>query len=95
MLELKICALLTFDKKNYTINKTIEELEKIAGLDFLRANRQNLIHRKAIKEASQYFAPSLSVTLTIPFKETINCSCQSRLCQSHKYSKSSNSSFLG
>ena len=63
--------MITFDQKSYTINKPLDELEKIAGSDFYRANRQNLIHRKAIKEASQYFARTLSITLTIPFKETI------------------------
>lgn len=70
-LENEITYLLTFDQKSYTINKPLDELEKIAGSDFYRANRQNLIHRKAIKEASQYFARSLSVTLILPFKETI------------------------
>ncbi len=70
-LENEITYLLTFDQRSYTINKPLDELEKIAGSDFYRANRQNLIHRRAIKEASQYFARSLSVSLTIPFKETI------------------------
>jgi len=70
-LENEITYLTTFDQKSYTINKPLDELEKIAGPDFYRANRQNLIQRKAIKEASQYFARTLSVTLTIPFKETI------------------------
>lgn len=70
-LENEITHMITFDQKSYTINKPIDELEKIAGAKFYRANRQYLIHRKAIKEASQYFARTLSVTLTIPFKETI------------------------
>jgi DNA-binding LytR/AlgR family response regulator len=43
----------------------------MVGPDFFRANRQYLVQRKAVKEASQYFARALSVTLTIPFKETI------------------------
>ena len=70
-LENEISYMITFDQKCYTINKPLEELEKIAGFDFYRANRQYLISRKVIKEASQYFARTLSVTLTIPFKETI------------------------
>ena len=70
-LEYKITHLITFDQKNYTINKPLEELEKIVGTDFFRANRQFLIHRNAIKEAAQYFARSLSITLSIPFKEKI------------------------
>jgi DNA-binding LytR/AlgR family response regulator len=70
-IENEITYLTTFDQINYSINKTLEELEKISGNDFYRANRQYLINRKAIKEVSQYFARKLSLTLTIPFKETI------------------------
>jgi DNA-binding LytR/AlgR family response regulator len=70
-IENEITYLITFDQKNYSINKTLEELEKTIGNDFYRINRQFLINRKAIKEASQYFARKLSVTLTVPFKETI------------------------
>jgi two-component system, LytTR family, response regulator LytT len=70
-LENEISYMITLDQKSYTINKPLDELEKIAGADFYRANRQHLINRKAIKEASQYFARTLAVTLTIPFKETI------------------------
>ncbi|GET25663.1 LytTR family DNA-binding domain-containing protein [Prolixibacter sp. NT017] len=70
-LENKITHLITFDQKSYAINKPLEELEKIVGIDFFRANRQFLIHRNAVKEAAQYFARSLSVTLSIPFNEKI------------------------
>lgn len=70
-IENEITYLLTFDQKSFTTNKTLEELEKVSGADFYRINRQYLIQRKAIKEAAQYFARSLSVTLTIPFKDTI------------------------
>jgi len=73
-IENEITYLLTFDQKSYTINKTIEEIEKISSNDFFRVNRQFLVNRKAIKEASQYFARKLSLTLTIPFKEAITVS---------------------
>lgn len=73
-IENEITYLLTFAQKSYTINKTIEELEKIASDDFFRVNRQFLVNRKAIKEASHYFARKLSLTLTIPYKETITVS---------------------
>ena len=43
--------MITFDQKNYTNNKPLDELGKITGTDFYRANRQYLINRKAIKEA--------------------------------------------
>lgn len=70
-IEFEITHLFTFEQKQYSINKTIEELEKIVGDDFFRTNRQFLINRKTIKEASQYFARKLSLSLTIPFKEQI------------------------
>ena len=63
--------LITFNQEKYTINMPLDELENIVGHLFFRANRQYLLQRKAVKEASQYFARSLSVTLTIPLKETI------------------------
>ena len=67
----EITHLITFDQKNFTINNPLDELENTVGPDFFRANRQYLIQRKAVKEAAQYFSRSLSVTLTIPLKETI------------------------
>jgi DNA-binding LytR/AlgR family response regulator len=70
-IEDEITHLITFDQKNFTINHPLDELENMVGPDFFRANRQYLVQRKAVKEASQYFARALSVTLTIPFKETI------------------------
>jgi len=73
-IENEITHLITFDQKSYTINKTIEETEKISSVDFFRVNRQFLVNRNTIKEASQYFARKLSLTLTIPFKETITVS---------------------
>ena len=73
-IENEITYLLTFAQKSYTIRKTIEEIEKISSDDFFRVNRQFIVNRKAIKEAAQYFARKLSLTLTIPFKETITVS---------------------
>lgn len=70
-IEFGITHIITFDQKQYSTNKTIEELEKITEDGFYRTNRQFLINRKAIKEASQYFARKLSVNLVIPFKEHI------------------------
>lgn len=70
-IEYEVTHLITFDQKQYSISKTLEELEKITGSDFYKANRQFLINRKAIANASQYFARKLSVSLIIPFKEKI------------------------
>ncbi len=73
-IENEITYILTFDNQQYIINKTLEEIEKIAPEYFYRTNRQNIVNRKAIKEASQYFARKLSLTLSIPFKGTITIS---------------------
>ena len=73
-IEHEITYLVTFGQKNFTISKSLEELEEITGNSFYRANRQYLINRKAVKEASQYFARKLSITLSIPFNETITIS---------------------
>jgi two-component system response regulator LytT len=70
-IESEITHLVTFHQKEYTINKALEELEKITGNDFYRANRQFLVNRKAIANASHYFARKLSVNMVIPFKEKI------------------------
>lgn len=70
-IENELTHIVTLDQRNFTINKRLDELEKIAGPNFYRANRQYLINRKAVKEASKYFDRDLSLTLTIPFHETI------------------------
>jgi DNA-binding LytR/AlgR family response regulator len=73
-IEHEITYLITFGQKSFTISKSLEELEVITGISFYRANRQYLVNRKAIKEASQYFARKLSISLSIPFSETITVS---------------------
>jgi two-component system response regulator LytT len=70
----EITYLITFAQKSFTISKSLEEIEVITGDAFYRANRQYLVNRKAIREASQYFARKLSITLSIPFSETITVS---------------------
>ncbi len=70
----EITYLLTFSGKTYFSSKNLEEFEKMAGTNFFRANRQSLVNRKAIVNASPYFSRKLSLTLTIPFDETITVS---------------------
>jgi two-component system, LytTR family, response regulator LytT len=70
-IENEVTCLLTFDEKKFTVNKTIEEIEKSTSEDFFRINRQCHVNRHAIKEASQYFARKLTLTLTIPFKDQL------------------------
>lgn len=73
-IENEITYLITFDNIKHVINKTLDDLEKLANTDFYRANRQYLINRKAIKDAAQYFARKLAISLTIPFNQTITIS---------------------
>jgi len=73
-IESEITHLNTFDNKSYSISKSLDELETISNNQFYRVNRQYLVNRKSIKEASNYFARKLSLTLLIPFKDTITVS---------------------
>lgn len=69
--ENEITHLLTFDKREFTVGKNLEDLEHVTGKGFFRVNRQFLVNRKAIADASRYFSRKLSVNIVVPFKETI------------------------
>ena len=69
-----VVNLTTFDKKSYLINKNMEELSTIAEPLFFRANRQFLVNRKAVLDASNYLSRKLSVSLSVPTQETITVS---------------------
>lgn len=66
-LENGIIHLLTFQGKTFYPNQTLEELEKRTGKLFFRANRQYLVSRKAVLNASNSFSRKLSINLSIPF----------------------------
>jgi DNA-binding LytR/AlgR family response regulator len=69
-----IVHLTTFDKKNYLINKNMEELGKLTEPLFFRANRQFLVNKKAVLDASNYLSRKLSLSLCVPTPETITIS---------------------
>ncbi|SHN33267.1 LytTR family DNA-binding domain-containing protein [Chitinophaga sp. CF418] len=69
-----VVNLTTFDKQVYLINKNMEELGKLTEPLFFRANRQFLVNRKAVLDASGYLSRKLSVTLSIPTEETVTIS---------------------
>lgn len=73
-LENEVVHLLTFDKLTYYPGKSLEELEDLAGGDFFRVNRQYLINRKAVVNASSLFSRKLSLSVSIPVKESITIS---------------------
>jgi DNA-binding LytR/AlgR family response regulator len=70
-LHKEVVRLVGFDNKQYTVNKSLEELEGLAGPGFYRVNRQFLVNREAIKDVSQYFGRKLLVNLHLPFEEKI------------------------
>ena len=49
----------------------MDNLEKQFRIDFFRANRQFLVNRNAIKDASFYFNRKILINLNIKFKEQI------------------------
>ena len=70
----EVTHLYTLDKKTYTLNKTLDEIQQIAGNDFYRANRQVILNRNAIQNVEQYFGRKISVALTVPFESIITIS---------------------
>jgi len=66
-LENEITHILTFSGKTFYPNKNLDELERLSGNQFFRANRQFLICRKAIIDVSSFFSRKLSLNLNIPF----------------------------
>ncbi len=70
----EITHLITLDKTTYLVNKTLDEIEKLGNGAFFRANRQYLVNRKAVADASSYLSRKFSVSLTIPFDDTITIS---------------------
>ena len=61
----------TFDQKKYLLSQKLDVLEHTFSPIFFRANRQFLINRKAIKDASHYFNRKIVVNLTLPYDEQI------------------------
>ena len=62
---------LTTDGTKLSTNYTLSDLEQKLYPTFFRANRQFLIHKKAIKEASHSVNRHLQIHLTLPFSKTI------------------------
>ena len=70
-IENEVTILLKFDGKTCALNKNLEGLEQLTGNNFFRVNRQFLVNRKAVIDASHYFTRKLSVNISVPFKEKI------------------------
>jgi DNA-binding LytR/AlgR family response regulator len=62
---------LTFDSKKYLLSQKLDELENLCGNDFFRANRQHLVNRKSIIDASKYFNRKILVNVKVDYPEQI------------------------
>lgn len=67
----KVLRLVDNKSNHFMINYKMEELEKIGGNQFYRANRQYLINRSFIKEVNTYTNRKQKVILTINFNQEI------------------------
>ncbi|HPS61514.1 MAG TPA: LytTR family DNA-binding domain-containing protein [Bacteroidales bacterium] len=70
-LEDNFAFAVTFDSQKHLITQNLEELETLCGSGFFRANRQFLVNRKAVKDASRYFSRKMLINLSIRFPEQI------------------------
>ena len=61
----------TLEGKKHLLSQNMDSLENTFAPDFFRANRQFLVNRKVVKDASHYFNRKIVVNLNIPFPEQI------------------------
>jgi two-component system, LytTR family, response regulator LytT len=61
----------TFEGKKHLLSQKLDGLESTFYPSFFRANRQFLVNRKAVKDASHHFNRKIVINLTIPFSEQI------------------------
>ena len=62
----------TFDGDQHELDKSLESInEMLNPIEFIRANRQFIIARKAIKDINFWFGSRLSVNLTVKIPERI------------------------
>ncbi|HTJ11396.1 MAG TPA: LytTR family DNA-binding domain-containing protein [Dinghuibacter sp.] len=57
--------------EKHAVDHTLDELEKLGGRMFFRANRQHLVNRSAVKEAAQSFPRKYVLGLSIKFDDPI------------------------
>jgi DNA-binding LytR/AlgR family response regulator len=61
----------TFEQKKFPVNEKLKVLESSFAPMFFRANKQVLVNKSAIKDATHSFNRHLSLNLNIPFEERI------------------------
>ena len=70
-IENKFTYAQTFDNKRHIIPQNMDYLERHLSPHFFRANRQYLLNRNAVKDASQFFNRKIIVNLTVENHEKI------------------------
>jgi len=70
-IENEVTFAYTFDQKRFLVGQKMDSLEKTFSPGFFRANRQFLINRKAVKDATHYFNRKMLANLNIPFSDQI------------------------
>lgn len=70
-LKNELTHLHTLTGKAYPTNKSLDELEKLTGSAFFRVNRQYLVGHKAVSGATNHLSRKISITLSVPFPDTI------------------------
>ncbi|MCV9930274.1 LytTR family DNA-binding domain-containing protein [Flavobacterium sp. LS1R49] len=76
--ENETTTMLTHSGKSYILNDSLEDLEKKTQQVFFRMNRQFLVNRNAIQDATDYFPRKLKVNLLLPFDKEIFVSREKR-----------------
>jgi two-component system LytT family response regulator len=70
--EHKIVKVVTFGDIKYVIDNPLDKLsQQLTPDDFFRINRQYIVSRHAIKDASIWFSGRLALNLTVPLPERI------------------------
>ncbi|WP_316633957.1 LytTR family DNA-binding domain-containing protein [uncultured Flavobacterium sp.] len=77
-LENEITYMHAHSGKTYAMTESLEELEHKTGLTFFRMNRQFLVNRNAILDATDYFPRKLKINLSFPFDKDIIVSREKR-----------------
>ncbi|WP_292009147.1 LytTR family DNA-binding domain-containing protein [Chryseobacterium sp.] len=77
-IENEINHLVTHTGKIYYIPESLEETENKVSSDFFRINRQFLVNRNMIEDATEYFPRKLKINLKIPFDKEIIASKEKR-----------------
>lgn len=70
-IDKEITHLLCFNRKSYVVDQPLDQLEKSCGDEFFRVNRQYLVNRRAVTDATHYFPRKYVVNITLDFKEAI------------------------